>query len=91
MSFNKELIARILTAFLALAKTDPELFHPKDIKMVQSNEWWIERFLVENRTEEQALNALKKTMEWRKTIGVHELDEEHYKDIKERGKFIDLA
>ena len=87
MTVSKEVLVRVLTAFLALAETDKELFHPKDIEMVQSNDWWIERFFVNNRTKEQATRALITTMEWRNDFGVHNLTDADFKDIKETGKF----
>lgn len=46
MFVSKEVIARILTAFLALVENDKELYHPKDVEMVQSNDWWIERLMI---------------------------------------------
>ena len=83
MTVSKEAIARILTAFLALAIEDKELFHPKDVEMVQSNDWWIERFFIRNRSEEQVKTALVQAMEWRKDFGVHNLKEDI--EIRERG------
>ena len=87
MTVSKEVIARILTAFLALYQKDPELFNPKDVEMVQSNEWWIERFNeTGDQNEEQVKRALIDTMEWRKTSGVLELKEEQFKSLIKRGK-----
>ena len=85
MSVNKELIARILTAFLALAQTDKQLFHPKDVEMVQSNEWWIERFITNSSTEESVKRKLIDVMEWRKEFGVNDLTIEPYKFLIDRG------
>ena len=87
MTVSKEVLARVLTAFLALAQKDKEMFHPKDIQMVQSNDWWIERFFISNRTEGEATRALIEAMEWRNDYGVRNLNEEEFKDIKESGKF----
>ena len=83
MTVSKEVIARILTSFLALALKDKQLFHPKDVEMVQSNDWWIERFFIRNRTEEQVRTALIETMEWRKEFGIHDLQEDI--EIRDRG------
>ena len=91
MAISKEVLARVLTTFLALAQRDKELFHPKDIEMVKSNDWWIERYFVKNRTEEEATRALINAMEWRNDIGVHNLTEEQFKDIKESGRFTKLS
>ena len=63
MAVSKEIIARILTAFLASNLSDPELFHPKDVEMVQSNEWWIKRFnQTGDRGEEQVKRAVINAM-----------------------------
>ena len=86
MFVSKEVIARILTAFLALVENDKELYHPKDVEMVQSNDWWIERFnYTGERNEQQILTALNAAMDWRKTYGVNDWTEEQFKDIKETG------
>ena len=87
MTVSKEVLVRVLTAFLALAQKDKELFHPKDIEMVQSNDWWIERFFMGNRTEQEATSALITAMEWRNDFGVNNLTEDEFKDIKESGRF----
>ena len=87
MTVCKEVLARVLTAFLALAQKDKEMFHPKDIEMVKSNDWWIERFFISNRTEEEATRALIEAMEWRNDYGVLNINEDEFKDIKESGKF----
>ena len=89
MTVSKEVIARILVAFLAVAQKDKELFHPKDVEMVQSNDWWIERFITGNQTEEESKNALIEAMEWRKSVGVNDFTEDQFKDIKEKGVFPD--
>jgi len=81
MTVSKEGIARILTAFLALAQKEGQLFHPKDVEMVESNEWWIQRFSIRNRSEEQVKTALIDAMEWRKEFGVHDLKEDMIKVI----------
>ena len=87
MTVSKEVLARVLTAFLALAIKDKELFHPKDIEMVKSNDWWIERYFTNNRTEEEATRALINAMEWRKEFGVRNLTEDDFEDIKKSGRF----
>ena len=85
MAVSKEMLARIMTAFLALAQKDKELFHPNDFQMVEQNDWWIERFFVNNKNEEEAKRDFIDAMEWRKTYGVHHLTEDQFKDIKESG------
>ena len=86
MTVSKEVLARILTAFLAMAIKDKEFFHPKDIEMVQSNDWWIERFFYNNRTEEEAKKAFMEAMEWRREYGVRSFTEDDFKDIKDSGR-----
>ena len=85
MSVKKELISRILTAFIALAQTDKQFFHPKDVEMVQLNDWWIERFITDNSTEESVKRRLVDTMEWRKEYGVNDLTIAPYKFLIDRG------
>ena len=84
MSVNKEIIARILTAFLAIVENDPARFDSRDVEMVKSNDWWIERFLKENTTEDKILRALVEAMDWRKSIGLNNFTEDSFKVVNEQ-------
>ena len=91
MTVSKEAIARILTAFLAFYQSDPDIFDPKDVAMVQSNDWWIERFNgTEDKNEEQVKRGLINAMIWRKNFGVNELKEHDFKSLVEKGKYLNI-
>lgn len=78
MSVNKEIVESIRKNFLALAQEDSNRFHHADVEKIKSNDWWIERFVLTTKTEDAALKALVKCMEWRKTYGVNDFTEEHF-------------
>jgi len=78
MSVNKEVIEKIRTSFLALVQENSDKFHPADVERVKENDWWIERFVLVNKSEEAALKALVKTMEWRKTFGVNDFTDDYF-------------
>ena len=82
---NKEAIARILTAFLALVETDPDRFDPRDVKMVKEKDWWVQRFIEDNRTEDGSLLALTTAMDWRKLNQVNDLTQDNFKELLEKG------
>ena len=78
MSCSKEAIANLRSKFLAEAQQNPNKFHPKDVERVKTNDWPIERFLLVNKSEDSALAALTKTMEWRKSYGVNDFTDESF-------------
>ena len=82
MTVSKEAIARILTAFLTFYQSDPEIFDPKDVEMVQLNDWWIEHFnFTRNKDEEQVKRGLFDAFAWRKEFGVNDLKVEEFKPL----------
>ena len=87
MLVNKQLIAKILTAFLAIARKDPNRFDPRDVKMVQAKPWWAERFTLVNQNEDAAIKGLVECMEWRKSYGVNDLKYDTFpKELHDLGK-----
>ena len=70
MLVNKELIARILAAFMVIVQKEPNSFDPRDVEMVQNKTWWVERFALVNQNENNALKGLINSMKWRKSYGV---------------------
>ena len=78
MSCSKEAIGNIRSKFLADAQQNPDKYHQKDVERVKTNDWPIERFLLVNKSEDTALAALIKTMEWRKSYGVNDFTDESF-------------
>lgn len=79
MKANPELVARILSLFLAIASKIPDKFDQRDVKMVSNKTWWVERFVLTSDTEEEALKYLVKCMEWRKSFGVNHLNQTSFR------------
>ena len=87
MLINKELIARILTAFTVIVKKEPNRFDPRDVEMVQNKTWWVERFALVNQNEDDALKGLINSMEWRKSYGVRDFNYDSFpKELHDLGK-----
>lgn len=78
MLVNKELIARILASFLVIAQKDSAKYDPRDVQLVKTNEWWVERFALATETEADAVKVLSKSLEWRKAFGVNDLSENSF-------------
>ena len=75
MPKNKEVIENIRRRVLAM---NPDMFHPKDVERVKTNDWPIERYLLVNKSEDTAFAAFIKTMEWRKSYGVNDFTDESF-------------
>ena len=78
MSVNKEVIQTIRTNFLAQVQHNTEKYEHDDVQRVTDNDWWIERFVLVTKTEDDALRALVKAMEWRKSFGVNDLTQDYF-------------
>jgi len=87
MSDNKEVIEKIRSKFLENVEQNSHLYHKKDIELINTNDWWIERFILVNKTEDSALKALIKAMQWRNSYGVNDFNEEYFpKEIYKIGQ-----
>jgi hypothetical protein len=78
MSVSKETITSMRSKFFADAEKNPNKYHPKDLEKLKTNDWWFERYLLVNKNEDEALAALMKTMEWRKSYGVNDFTDETF-------------
>ena len=45
----------------------------------------VERFILAHKNEENALNALKASLEWRKSFGINDLDDKIIKEANKTG------
>lgn len=82
MTFISELnekIIRIREKFEQELITNGHLYHSIDIERVRTEQWQVERFLIDqqqqpnlNDYENEAFNALCKSLQWKKSFGVHE-------------------
>ena len=69
---NEAVVEVIRRKFLSEADTNPNLYDPIDVQRCRSEDWQIERFLIEKGTPDEALGALIRAMKWKKSFGVHE-------------------
>lgn len=89
MLVNKELIERVLTAFLVLAQKEPGRFDPRDVRMVKTKQWWTERHILNSPTEAEAIKTLIETMEWRKSYGINDFKEDSFpKELHDLGHLL---
>lgn len=84
---KSELFKKILTAFLAIAQTHLNKYEPKDLEMIKKNERWIERFADITTSDDEAVKALDKALQWRKKFGVNQLTKNSFpQELLETGK-----
>ena len=62
---NEAIVEVIRRKFLLEANTDGQFYHPIDVERVRTEDWQIERFVLENGSEDQALRALITAMKWK--------------------------
>ena len=74
--------------------TNIKLYHPIDIDRVRTEQWQVKRFLLEQQTlslspgdckekeeqqlEERAFVSLCKSLQWKKSFGIHERSDQYY-------------
>lgn len=90
MLVNKNVIESIRKNFLTIVQKNGDKFHPDGVERVKKNDWSIERFVLVSKTEDSALKALVKVMEWRKSFGVNDLNDEFFpRELYESGNYAD--
>lgn len=76
---SAQLFSEVRTKFLAEVKSNPHLYCKEDIECVETNDWQIQRFILEHKySSESALKALIIAMQWRKSFGVKNLNESDF-------------
>ena len=64
---------------MAETKAHPQLYCKEDIECVESNDWQIQRFILEQKSNaEAALKSLITAMQWRKSFGVRQLNDQSF-------------
>ena len=72
--------------FLIECENNEHLYHELDVKRVRTDDWQIERFVINHNNEDKAYEALVKALQWKKSFGVHDrtdlyFPEEYYEFI----------
>ena len=80
---NKAVVEAIRKRFLLEIDTNPYLYDPIDVERCRSEDWQIEKFLLEKGTPDEAYKALVKAMKWKKSFGVHQRDQRYPKEFYE--------
>lgn len=76
---SRELFEDVRNRFLTEAKANPQLYYEEDIECVECNDWQIQRFILEHKSNaEAALKALTTAMQWRKSFGVKQLNDQSF-------------
>ncbi|UXI15293.1 hypothetical protein NH340_JMT01236 [Sarcoptes scabiei] len=71
----KQKIQMVQEKFFECYHRDPKSFHPNDIEMIRTDEWWTLRFIKWNKeNEEKALKQMIQAFKWRKSFGINERD-----------------
>lgn len=78
MTFKSQLnekLSRVREKFEQELITNGHLYHSIDIERVRNEQWQVERFLIDqqpNDDENEAFKALCKSLQWKKSFGIHE-------------------
>jgi hypothetical protein len=75
---NMNVIENIRTKFLTEFETNPQLYHQIDVERVRSENWQIERFILDTETEDEAYKALTTSLHWKKSFGLHERNDQYF-------------
>lgn len=75
---NKDSVQRIRQRFVAEADDKPQLYHRIDVSRVRSEDWQIERFILDTHTEDEAFKMLAKAMQWKHSFGIHERTDHYF-------------
>lgn len=73
-NLDRFLVEDVRSRFLAEANSQPSLYSPADVEIIQKNSWQVERFILEAKLNgENALKAMKTAMQWRHEQSVHQM------------------
>ena len=75
---NKDLVERLRQRFLTEADDKPDLYHQIDVSRVRTEDWQVERFLLDTHTEDDAFKMLTKAMQWKHSFGIHERTDHYF-------------
>jgi hypothetical protein len=75
---NEVLVKEIRQKFLLEAETNQNLYHTIDIERCRSEDWQIERFIIDKGTPDEAFKALVSAMQWKKSSGIHERTDKYF-------------
>jgi hypothetical protein len=77
-SKNIVIIEKFRKKFLNDSEANPKLYHQIDVERVRSENWQIERFILEIEAEDKAYKALTDAMKWKKSFGIHERNDKYF-------------
>jgi len=76
---NAKTIEKLRQKFLNEYETNPELYHQIDVERVRTDNWQIERFILDNEdSEEDAYKQLIRSLRWKKSFGIHERNDQYF-------------
>lgn len=75
---NEAILEVVRRKFLSEADTNPHLYHQIDIQRCRSEDWQIERFVIDKGSSDEALKALTTAMRWKKSFGIHDRDHKYF-------------
>jgi len=71
-------VDKIRKKFLSQYKVNPELYHQIDVDRVRNDDWQIERFIIDQESEDKAYESLIKALQWKKSFGIHERNDQYF-------------
>ena len=70
MVVDNELINSIREKFVKEYQLNPSIYYESDYEKIKAETWPIERYVLVHKTENASIEALIKTMKWRKEFGI---------------------
>ena len=76
---SSSMVSELRTKFLEAVAKAPELYYDKDVEKLKTNDWSLQRFLNHSKSNvDKAVECLDEAMKWRKSFGVHELNDKDF-------------
>jgi hypothetical protein len=74
------IVKSIRKKFFNEYELNPELYHEIDVNRVRTDNWQIERFVLdqENANEDKAYESLIKALQWKKSFGIHDRSDQYF-------------
>jgi len=75
---NIEVIEKLRRKFLTESEANQQLYHQIDIERVRTEDWQIERFILDTDSEDEAYKSMTKALQWKNSFGLHDRNNEYF-------------
>ena len=75
---NRLIVEQIRKKLMKEIEQNRSEYHNIDVEKVETNDWEIERFVMEYKTEDKTYEALVRALKWKKWFGVHDRSDDYF-------------